>query len=240
MAGTRSESWWQPPKDFDAPIDPEQVLDEAAAPKNTKNKKKAAAGRSGDWDGWGGRADRYDDERGGRTKEVDADDADLVVPVGWTVPTGDVAPPDPSNRRFYLGVVLIALATAVGVLAALRLAPDDGKDSRRSATSTTTPSAVRGETTVRQPGALSAACLDEKNRVQRAEQAYAGKDANHQYADMGGLVASGALTAPSSWFVIVNENLGTPPLAQVNGVALHEYEDFLVVPVPGGPCDTTT
>ena len=135
MAGTRSESWWQPPKDFEAPIDPEQVLDEATAAKNnTAKKQSAAATTAGGWDGWGGRTEGREDTAGSRrTREADADDADdadLVVPVGCTIPTGDVAPPDPSNRRFYFGVVLIAAATDVCVLAALRLAPAD-KDSRR-------------------------------------------------------------------------------------------------------------
>jgi hypothetical protein len=229
MAGTRSESWWQPPKDFEAPVDPEEVLGEAATAEQDDQE---AAG----WHGWGGAAPQSDATERSATN---GHDRGAEIPVGWTSPTGNVAKPEMGNRRFYLGVALIVAATAIGVAVALSLAPDDGPDTGRSA-ATDTPTAVRGETTVRRPGALSTACLDEKSRIQRAEQTYQRRSTSHQYTDMSGLVSSRALAAPSSWFVVVNENPGTPPIVQVDGAVIQEFEDFLVVPVPGGPCDTTT
>jgi hypothetical protein len=225
MAGSRGESWWQPPKQFEEYSVPDDVGDEhppdAPAERVVDTKPRAVV-----------EAEPRDPD------EVDLEDHGTSA-MGWTSPTGDVIAPDPGNRRFYVGVALILIATAIGVVVALSLGSSDGDggDSTEPAV-TTVPSEVRGATTIR-PGVLSPTCAAEQQRLQDAEDTYQKGSVNGQYTDMTGLVNSGKLAAASTLFVITNEVAGTPPVASWAGFTADEYQDYLVLPIPDGPCDTT-
>jgi hypothetical protein len=226
MAGSRGESWWQPPKQFDAsPNGGEPVWDEDDAPPV--------------WDD-PVIADAEDEPvvHEPLEDEVDLEPHHAGASIGWTTPTGNVTAPDSGNRRFLAAVALIVVATAIGVLFALTLAPSDDDGEAGEPTETTVPLAVEGATTSR-PGELSPRCEAELTRVQEAERAYQRGSIHGQFTDMEGLVNSGKLAAPSTLFVVNNEVPGDPSVVTFAGISAREYADYLILPIPEGPCDTT-
>src|SRR5262245_7176531 len=104
MAGSREESWWQPPKQFDAPVngtdvawdedDVPPVWDSPAAPE----------------------VEPPPVVHEPLEDEVALEESSHVATVGWTTPTGDLTPGSSGNRRFLVGIGLIVVATTIGVL----------------------------------------------------------------------------------------------------------------------------
>jgi hypothetical protein len=252
MAGSREESWWQAPKQFapareragdaDEPTwddvedepDTAQVMT-AEVDEDELFREPAELDEE---------SPELDEEVPERHEALDHDEIELeddpssTPPVGWTSPSGDVIPKESSNQRFFVGVALIVVATTIGVLFALTLGTsgDDGGALEPAVTSS--PLDVRGATTIR-PGGLSPICEAEQTRVQQAEEAYQRGSIAGQYTDMAGLVGSGKLAAPSTLFVITNEEVGEPAVVSFAGTSAREFADYLVLPIPDGPCDTT-
>jgi hypothetical protein len=161
---------------------------------------------------------------------------------GWSVPTETVATPVAregiSNRAFALGIVLIVLATILGVAIALSFDSSNDRSKDAPTPTTTARAEVRSETTVR--SSTEAACNAEQARLEQAEFDYELGSTNHAYTDVHGLLESKKLDKAPTMLTITNARPANPPTVEWAGHVGKEFLDYEIHPIAGGPCVPTT
>jgi hypothetical protein len=158
---------------------------------------------------------------------------------GWTAPTTTTTPKEGlSNRAFALGVVLIVLATLLGVAIALSFDSSNDRSKDAPTSTSTAPTEVRSETTVR--SSTEDACDAEQARLEQAEFDYELGSTNHAYTDVHGLLESKKLDKAPTMLTITNARPANPPTVEWAGHVGKEFLDYEIHPIAGGPCDPTT